>query len=89
VNANQLPSSPASEHREQGRRQLLVIDWQVVARPSLVGDSGRVLGIVGVVGFYGTLRVAGPVMILAPILGGLGLTLATVLHVIPSRWATN
>ena len=36
------------------------------------------LGIVALVGFYDTLRVAGPVMILAPILGAVGLTLVTV-----------
>jgi hypothetical protein len=34
----------------------------------------RFLGIVALVGFYDTLRVAGPVMILAPILGAVGLT---------------
>jgi hypothetical protein len=32
------------------------------------------VGIVALVGFYGTLRVAGTVMILAPILGAVGLT---------------
>ena len=37
MNANQLPPSPASEHREVGRRQLLVIDCQLVVRPSLPG----------------------------------------------------
>jgi hypothetical protein len=41
------------------------------------------LGIVARVGFYDTLRVAGPVMILAPILGAVGLTLVTVSHLIP------
>ena len=41
------------------------------------------LGIVALVGFYDTLRVAGPVMILAPILGAVGLTLVTVSHLIP------
>jgi hypothetical protein len=35
------------------------------------------------VGFYDTLRLAGPVMILAPILGAVGLTLVTVSHLIP------
>jgi hypothetical protein len=47
------------------------------------GRPGRVLGIVALVGFYDTLRVAGPVMILAPILGAVGLTLVTVSHLIP------
>jgi hypothetical protein len=41
------------------------------------------LGIVALVGFYDTLRVAGPVMILAPILAVVGLTLVTVSHLIP------
>ena len=41
------------------------------------------LGIVALVGFYDTLRVAGPVMILAPILGAVGLTLVTVSHLMP------
>jgi hypothetical protein len=41
------------------------------------------LGIVALVGFYDTLQLAGPVMILAPILGAVGLTLVTVSHLIP------
>jgi hypothetical protein len=41
------------------------------------------LGIVALVGFYDTLRLAGPVMILAPILGAVGLTLVTISHLIP------
>ncbi len=41
------------------------------------------LGIVALVGFYDILRLAGPVMILAPILGVVGLTLVTVSHLIP------
>ena len=47
------------------------------------------LGIVALVGFYDTLRSAGPVMILAPILGAVGLTLVTVSHLIPIGWAMN
>ena len=41
------------------------------------------LGIVALVGFYDTLRLAGPVMILASILGAVELTLVTVSHLIP------
>ena len=41
------------------------------------------LGIVALVGFYDTLQSAGPVMILAPTLGAVGLTLVTVSHLIP------
>ena len=44
---------------------------------------GWVPGIVALVGFYDTLRLAGPVMILAPILGAVGLTLVTISHLIP------
>ena len=46
-----------------------------------------VLGIVALVGFYDTLGTAGPVMILAPILGAVGLTLVTVSHLIPIAMA--
>ena len=45
------------------------------------------LGVVAFVGFYDALREAGPVMILAPILGPVGLTLATVSHLIPIAMA--
>jgi hypothetical protein len=45
-----------------------------LVRGSLLGSS---------VGFYDTLRLAGPVMILAPILGAVGLTLVTISHLIP------
>jgi hypothetical protein len=41
------------------------------------------LGIVALVGFYDTLRLAGPVIILAPVLGAVGLTLVTLSHLIP------
>jgi hypothetical protein len=46
-------------------------------------DGAGGLCIVALVGFYDTLRLAGPVMILAPILGAVGLTLVTVSHLIP------
>jgi hypothetical protein len=45
------------------------------------------LGIVALVGFYDTLGAAGPAMILAPILGAVGLTLVTVSHLIPIAMA--
>lgn len=41
------------------------------------------LGIVAFVGFYDALRDAGRVLVLAPILGAVGLTLVTVSHLIP------
>jgi hypothetical protein len=50
---------------------------------ALVGHSVGFLGIVALVGLYDTLRLAWPVMILAPILGAVGLTLMTISHVIP------
>jgi Domain of unknown function (DUF4386) len=45
------------------------------------------LGMVAMVGFYDALRQAGPVMVLAPILGVAGLTLVTVSHLIPIAMA--
>jgi hypothetical protein len=56
--------------------------WMFFAGAWLVILMGF-LGIVALVGFYDTLRLAGPVMILAPILGAVGLTLVTVSHLIP------
>jgi hypothetical protein len=47
------------------------------------------LGIIALVGFYDTLRLGGPVMILAPILGAVGLTLVTVSHLIPIAMAMS
>jgi hypothetical protein len=44
---------------------------------------GGYLGLVALVGFYFALREAGPVMILGPILGAVGLTLVQVSHLIP------
>jgi len=45
------------------------------------------LGIVALVGFYDILRDAGKVMVLAPILGTVGLTLVTVSHLVPIAMA--
>jgi len=45
------------------------------------------LGIVALVGFYDVLRDAGGVMVLAPILGTVGLTLVTVSHLVPISMA--
>lgn len=45
------------------------------------------LAIVAFVGFYDVLRQAGTVMVLAPILGTVGLTLVTVSHLIPISMA--
>ena len=64
---------------DQAGRLFFVGAWLVV----LVGF----LGIVALVGFYDTLRLAGPVMILAPILGAVGLTLVTLSHLIPIAMA--
>ncbi len=41
------------------------------------------VGTVALVGFYDVLKGAGPVMILAPIVGAIGLTLVTISHLIP------
>jgi hypothetical protein len=48
----------------------------------MVGLAGLV-GIVALVGFYDALKPTGPVMIVAPIAGAVGLTLVTASHVIP------
>ncbi len=45
------------------------------------------LGIVAFVGFYDVLRGAGTVMVLAPVLGVVGLTLVTVSHLLPISMA--
>ena len=44
-------------------------------------------GLVAFVGFYDALREAGPVMIIAPVAGAVGLTLVTISHVIPVAMA--
>lgn len=48
---------------------------------------GGLLGAVALIGFYDALRSAGPVLILAPILGVVGLTLVTISHLIPIAMA--
>jgi hypothetical protein len=48
---------------------------------------GGVLGAVALVGFYAALQDAGPVMVLAPILGAVGLTLVTISHLVPIAMA--
>jgi hypothetical protein len=48
---------------------------------------GGFFGIVALVGFYDALREAGPVMILGPVLGAVGLTLVTISHLIPIAMA--
>jgi hypothetical protein len=41
------------------------------------------IGLIGLVGFYDALGHAGPVMIVAPVAGAVGLTLVTISHAIP------
>jgi hypothetical protein len=68
-----------------GREWIANVDaagWLFFAGAWLIILMGY-LGIVALVGFYDTLRFAGPVMILTPILGAVGLTLVTVSHLIP------
>ena len=57
-----------------------------VAGAWIVGLAGLV-GIVALVGFYDVLKQAGPVMIIAPVAGAVGLTLVTASHVIPIAMA--
>jgi hypothetical protein len=56
-------------------------NWFVVGA-AIVGLAGFA-GIIALIGFYDVLKGAGPAMILAPILGAVGLTLVTVSHVVP------
>jgi hypothetical protein len=56
-------------------------NWFVVGAV-IVGLAGFA-GLVALVGFYDVLKGAGPVMIFAPILGAVGLTLVTASHVVP------
>ena len=53
----------------------------------LAHDCGRILGLVGLVGFYEALRGAGEWLLLAPILGVVGLTLVTISHLLPIAMA--
>jgi hypothetical protein len=46
-------------------------------------------GLVAFIGFYNALREAGPVMIIAPIAGAVGLTLVTLSHLIPIAMANE
>lgn len=55
--------------------------WLVVA--------GGFFGVVALVGFYDALRDAGPVIVLGPILGAVGLTLVTISHVVPIAMAAE
>ncbi len=48
---------------------------------------GGVLGLVGLIGFYQALRRVGEWLILAPILGVVGLTLVTISHLLPIAMA--
>jgi hypothetical protein len=48
---------------------------------------GGFFGLVALLGFYDALREAGPALVLAPILGAVGLTLVTVSHLLPIAMA--
>jgi len=52
-----------------------------------LANLGGFLGIVALIGFYDALKGAGPALVLAPILGAVGLTLVTVSHLIPLAMA--
>jgi len=48
---------------------------------------GGLFGLVALIGFYDALRGAGPVLVLAPIAGAVGMTLVTLSHVVPIAMA--
>lgn len=50
-------------------------------------NFGGFLGVVALIGFYDALKEAGAALILAPILGAVGLTLVTVSHLVPLAMA--
>jgi hypothetical protein len=50
---------------------------------------GGYFGIVALIGFYDALREAGRVLVIAPILGAVGLTLVTLSHLIPIAMANE
>ena len=52
-----------------------------------LANLGGFLGIVALIGFYDALKGVGPALILAPILGAVGLTLVTVSHLLPLAMA--
>ena len=60
-------------------------DWFVAG--AWIGGLAGLVGIVALVGFYDVLKHGGPVMIVAPVAGAVGLTLVTVSHVIPIAMA--
>ena len=60
----------------QDASDLLFVGGWLIILTTLVGT-------VALVGFYDVLKGAGPVMILAPIVGAIGLTLVTISHLIP------
>jgi hypothetical protein len=73
------------ETGDEGRQWIADVDdagsaFTVGAWLSILGGY---FGIVALVGFYDALREAGRVLVLAPILGAVGLTLVTLSHLVP------
>ena len=60
-------------------------DWFVMG--AWIGCLAGLVGIVALVGFYDVLKGAGPVMIIAPVAGAVGLTLVTASQAIPIAMA--
>ena len=48
---------------------------------------GGLFGLVALIGFYDALREVGPVLIIAPIAGAVGMTLVTISHAVPIAMA--
>lgn len=67
------------------------VDWIVAVDDASDGFVGgawlivltTVVGLVALVGFYDEFKVASPLLILAPILGSVGLSMVTISHLIP------
>jgi hypothetical protein len=77
------------ETGERGQQWIADIDdagGRFLAGAWLVGLAG-LFGLVALVGFYDVLRDAGRVMVIAPIVGVVGLTLVTISHILPLAMA--
>jgi hypothetical protein len=77
------------ETGEAGREW--IVDVDAAGSLFIVGAwltvAGGIFLLVALVGFYDALREAGPALVLAPILGAVGMTLVTVSHLLPIAMA--
>ena len=74
---------------EEGRKWIVDVDeaGDLFFVGAWLAIFAGLLGLIALVAFYDALREAGPVMIIAPIAGAVGLTLVTISHTIPVAMA--